>query len=284
MKQTISMLFGRSKIAFAVVILFAFGLLAGVLFSFPEMKLKQKIISSLETQSHVVIEQGDINIGFLNIEGSDLLIRSDNPLWPAILINSIHIAPKWLTLFSKNPGVHLDMQLSGGTLAADMFRDGTLNAVASQLSLEPLLPKDQLIKVSGLLAETELATTVPLKKTTESLLQLTLKGVNIVGSRGMKLSLNLGDINLNGTGHGRSFKITALTADNGDLAINGQGNILLGRNLAATQVKMKISVRPQKNVDPMLVELLTLGSRQTASGSYELNLTGTLSELLYHNL
>ena len=279
MKQTILMLFSRSKIALAVILLFIFGLLAGIFFSFPEMKIKQLLISSIERQGHVVIEQGDIDIGFLSIEGSDLLIRPENPLWAPISINSLHIAPLWLTLLAKNPGVHLDMQLSGGTLWADMFRDGALKATASQLTLGPLLPKDQAIKVSGLLADMKLSGAIPLGKTSESFVALTLKNVKVTGNSTLKMALNLGDIVINGTGRGRSFKIVSLKADRGDLSISGKGSILLGRDLPSTRVNIKMEIDPEDTVDPMVVELLRLGTRQTPNGSYELSLSGPLSEL-----
>ncbi len=279
MKQTILMLFSRSKIALVVILLFIFGLLAGILFSFPEMKIKQLLISSIERQGHVVIEQGDINIGVLSIEGSDLLIRPENPSWEPISINSLHIAPLWLFLLTKNPGIRLKMQLSGGTLLADMFRDGTLVATASQLNLAPLLPKDQAVKVSGQLAEMKLSGTISLGKTSESFVALTLKNVRATGNRALKMELNLGDIVINGTGRGRSFKIVSLKADRGDLSISGKGSILLGRDLSSTRVNIKMDIHPEETADPMVVELLKLGTRQTANGSYELSLSGSLSEL-----
>lgn len=282
MKHIASILFNKSKLALAVFILFVCGLLSGVFFSFPEMKIKQYIISSIETQAHVVIDQGDIRLGFLSIKGSDLLIRPENPFWPTISINSFYIAPQWLSLFSPNPGVHMDMQLFGGKLRADMSRDGALKVVASQLNLGLISPADQALKVSGQLVELALASVIPLDKDSESLLALSLKNVNIAGNSDFPLALKLGDIAINGTGRGRSFKISSLQADKGDLSINGKGNVLLGRDLASTQVNMKIDLVPEDNVDPLLVELITLGARQTPGGSYELNLFGVLSELSFH--
>ncbi|MCK5069180.1 MAG: type II secretion system protein GspN [Desulfocapsa sp.] len=281
MKHTISRLFNKSKIILVALILFIFGLVAGIFFSFPEMKVKQKIISAIETQGHVIVDQGEITMGFLTIKGSDFLIRPENPLWPTISIDSFSITPQWLTLLSKNPGVRLDMQLFGGKLWADIFRDGTLIAAASQLNLGLLLPKEQAIKVSGQLEKMTLASVVPLGKTSESLVTLTLKSVNVTGNSDLPLSLNLGDVAINGTGRGRSFKIMTLRADKGDLQINGNGSLLLGRDLASTQVNMKIEMRPEAQIDPMLVDLLTLGSRQTPNGGYELKLSGTLSKLLF---
>ncbi|MDX2496182.1 MAG: type II secretion system protein GspN [Desulfuromusa sp.] len=275
------MLFRKSKIIVVALILFILGLLTGVFFSFPEMKVKQKVISAIETQGHIIVDQGEITMGFLAIEGSDFLIRPENPLWPSISIDSFSITPQWLTLLSKNPGVRLDMQLFGGTLSAEMFRDGTLSAAASQLNLALLLPKEQAIKVSGQLEKMTLTSVVPLRKTSESLVTLTLKSVNITGNSGLPLSLNLGDVAINGTGRGRSFKIMTLRADKGDLQINGNGSLLLGRDLASTQVNMKIEMRPEAQIDPMLVDLLALSSRQAPNGSYELKLSGPLSELLF---
>jgi hypothetical protein len=173
------------------------------------------------------------------------------------------------------------MQLCGGTLWADVFKDGRLSVEASQIDLGFLLPKDQQMKISGLLAKMKLASTVPLAKTSESLLAVALKGVKIAGQSGMNLSLNLGDIDISGIGRGRSIKIVSLNADKGDLSISGKGSVLLGHDLPSTQVNMKIEIRPENTADPMLVELLKLGTRHISNGSYELTLSGPLSELLF---
>jgi hypothetical protein len=93
------------------------------------------------------------------------------------------------------------------------------------------------------------------------------------------LALNLGDIVINGSGRGRSFKIISLTTDRGDLSVSGKGSILLGRDLSTTRVNMKMEIRPQASVDPMVLDLLKLGTHQAANGNYELNLSGSLSEL-----
>jgi len=279
MKHSISTLFSKSKIALATLILFTFGLLAGLLVSFPEVKIKHQIISSIETRGHVSITQGDINIGFLSISGSDLLIQPENSLWSAIPITSLNLSPQWLTLLSTNPGVHLNMQLFNGTLSADMFQDGSLSLVASQLDLAFLSPRDPTITVSGQVAEMTLSSVVPLKKTSDSLLELTLKNVNVTKNGDLKLAINLGDVVFSGTGRGRSFKIISLKTDKGDLSVSGKGSILLGRNLPSTKFNVKLEIRPEASVDPMVVELLKLAAKQSPNGSYELSLSGTLPKL-----
>ena len=279
MKPSISKLFSKSKIALATLVLFSLGLFAGFLFSFPALKIKQKMITSIETQGDVTITQGDINIGFLSIHGSDLLIQPENPLWPTIPIHSFDLSPQWLTLFSSNPGVQLNMQLLDGTLTADIFRDGTLNLVASQLNLAILSQKEQAMTLSGQLEKMTLASVVPLKKSSDSLLTLTLKNVNISKNGDLKLALNLGDIVIKGFGRGRSFKIISLTTDKGDLSVSGKGGLLLGRDLSTTRLNIKMEIRPQASVDPMILDLLKMGTHQAANGSYELNFSGSLSEL-----
>lgn len=280
MKHTISGLFNKFKLVLVALVLFISGLAAGIFFSFPELKVKQQIISAIETQAHVVVDQGEITMGFLAIEGSGFLLRPENPLWPTIPIDSFSLAPQWLTLLSGNPGVRLNVQLFGGKLRAEVFRDGSLSAAASQLNLGLLPSKEQAIKLSGQLEKMTLTSVVPLGKTSESHVAVTLRGVNATGNSNVPVSLNLGDVAINGAGRGRSFKIMTLSADKGDLQVNGSGSFLLGRDLASTQVNMKIEMRPEAQIDPMLVDLLTLGSRQMANGGYELKLSGALSELL----
>ena len=279
MKPSISKIFSKSKIALATLVLFSCGLFVGFLFSFPSLKIKQKIITSIETQADVSIAQGDINIGFLSLYGSDLLIQPKNTLWPAISINSLKLSPHWLSLVSTNPVVQLDMHLFDGTITADISRDGTLNLVASQLNLAFLSQKDRALNLSGQLETMTLSSDVPLKRTSDSLLTLTLKNINVSKGIDLKLKLNLGDVVIEGTGRGRSFKIISLKADRGDLSVSGKGSLLLGRDLSTTHVNMKMEIRPEATANPMLLDLLKLGTRQTANGSYELSLSGSLSEL-----
>ncbi|WP_321368627.1 type II secretion system protein GspN [uncultured Desulfuromusa sp.] len=279
MKYTVSTLFNKSKIILLTLILFSLGLFAGILFSFPEAKVKQIIISSLETQGQVSVTQGDINISLFGIDGSNLQIQPENPLLPTIPIKSLAITPHWLSLLSKNPGGHLDMQLFDGTLTADIYRDGTLNLAASELNLASLSLTDQTLTITGQLAEMSLSSVVPLQKTSDSLISLSLKDINIARNSDLKLAINLGDIVINGTGRGRAFKITSLQAAEGDLAISGRGRILLGKSLPSSKINLKMEIRPQETADPMIVELLQLGTRKTADGSYELSLSGSLSDL-----
>lgn len=237
------------------------------------------MISTLETQGQLSVTKGDFNLSLFGIDGSNLQLQPNNTLLPAISIQSLSVTPHWFSLLSKNPGGHLQMRLFDGTLTADMFRDGTLNLAASQLNLAPLSLTDQTLTISGQLTEVTLSSVVPLQKTSASLIRLTLKDINIARNSGLKLAINLGDVVINGTGRGHAFKITSLKADNGDLSISGRGSILLGRNLSASKINMKMEIRPQQTADPMIVELLQLGSRRTPDGSYELSLSGSLSDL-----
>ncbi|SEA63111.1 type II secretion system protein N [Desulfuromusa kysingii] len=273
------MLFNKSKITLATLILFSLGLFAGIIFSFPEAKVKQIIISTLETQGQLSVTQGDINISLFGIDAANVQIQPDNPLLPTIPIQSLTITPRWLSLLSKNPGGHLDMRLLSGTMTADMFRDGSLNLDASQLNLAPLSLTDQTLIISGQLTEMSLSSVVPLQKNSASLIRLTLKDINVARNSDLKLAINLGDIVINGSGRGHAFKITSLQASEGDLSISGRGNILLGRDINTTKINMKLEIRPQESADPMIVELLQLGSRKTANGSYELTLSGSLADL-----
>ena len=280
MKYITSILFKRSKIAVITLVLFIIGLLVGLFFSFPQTKIKQQIISSFEKQGHVLVKQGDVQIGLLGIEGVQFLIQPENLSLPAIPIDSFIISPQWMTLISKNPGIRLEMKSFGGDVSADVFRDGTLKALASQLDLSLILPEKQTVKLSGQLETMTLESTVPLQKSSPTVLELVFKNVSFQGENPFPFSLNLGDVVLNGTGRGRSFEITSLRAVNGDLNLDGNGTFILARNFSSSRIKMKINIRPENQLDPTLLELLNLGARQAPDGSYDINLSGILRELL----
>lgn len=267
------------KIWLAGLLLFIFGLLLGLIFSFPTATLEKRLLQEVEARAQVKIETGGLALSPLfKLHGKHVVVRPESPVWPPVRIDSFDLSPLWLSLLSANPGARWDGRLLNGQIMVDVYRNGSLNVGADNLMLDLPLQEGSNLRLSGHLTQGQMQSTLPLGKTTKSNLQLVLDKMQLVGLDGLQKNLAMGTVVLQATGRGHSFKITSLEASGGDFALSGRGNFLLGRNLLSSRLNFRIEIRPTQNADPTLVSLLELAARKKADGSHELHLGGTLSK------
>ena len=88
----------------------------------------------------------------------------------------------------------------------------------------------------------------------------------------------LGEIVLEVDGQGRAMRITSLAAKGGDLDLNGEGTLLIGRTAATSRITLALQVRTGPNADPSIASLLELAGKPRPDGYYPLKLTGTLAK------
>lgn len=259
------------------LLLFFAGLLLGLIFSFPNASLEKRILQEVENRGQVQIETVGLSFSpLIKLHGKLTVVRPENPAWPPVSIDSFNMSPLWLSLFSGNPGARWDGRLLNGRLLADLYRDGTLDVVADNLVLDLPLMDNSELRLFGRVRKGEIQSAVPLRKTTESSLELILEDVRLAGLSSGSRDVTLGTIVLEATGRGNSFQVTRMESSGGDFALDGNGTFLMGRNLASSRLNLRAVIRPRPNADPNLVSLLDLAAPQRPDGSHQLQLTGTL--------
>jgi len=276
-KISVSAQFGWLKIVILGMILFIIGTLIGIAVSFPENLLAQRLIAMVEQQGRISIDKGQIHLGFINLNGKDLQISTHQKSFPPILIDKVTIAPLWGSLLSGNPGAQINADLLSGRLQADLFKDGLVDAAARDLHLDIPLQNGWNLTFLGQLQSATFNSVVPLTNASESQLQLVLSQASIRESGKDKDMLNLGKIDLQAAGKGRAFRITTLTAEGGDFAVSGRGNLRLGNSPATSAISLRLELRPTAEADQGLVELLKLAAKENANGLYELRISGNLA-------
>ncbi len=257
------------------VLLFLVGLLVGLVVTFPSSIIERRLVSLVEAEGQVRIEQGALRIGFFNIYGDNLVVRPNNADWLTVEVDSLKVSPAWLSLFVLNPTAKIDMRLWGGSLKAEVASDGAIAATATNLKFSLPLQQGSRLSFSGTLVRGEIETVVPLQEESASRIDLTLENGKLGG---LLKDIALGTVVLQATGRGEAFRVPTFVSNGGDYALTGGGNLLLRQDMAESRLNLRVEIRPQASADPAITELLGLVARERNDGTYQVRIGGSLAQ------
>ncbi len=260
------------------LIIFTLGLSIGIVLSLPSEMLEQRLIRFVEQQGQISITEGSFALGVISLTANNILIaeQPENKI-PAIRIDKATITPKWGSLLSSNPTVHLNSKLMSGSLIADVAKDGQVKATAKNLLLEVPLQNGWDMIVTGQVQQADLNSLFPLSKTSRTDLNVTLNNVSLREAGKDKAMINMGEIKLQAKGKGQAFRVSQLSVQNGDFDLSGQGNIRLGSTPQKSSISMRMTLKPNPSADPGLVELLKLAIKENSKGEFPLTISGNLA-------
>jgi type II secretion system protein N len=260
------------------------GMLTGVYLFFPADALKQRIIQEVEAHAGVAVQSLQIEqvslYPLLTLDAVGIELGLTGLPLP-IPIEALSIAPQWSTLLSADPGVLVQGSLMNGTITAGLLKSGAISARAAGLRFDLPMQKPLPFNVTGTLSEAAFDGGTQLDTETKTHLLLRLADVNVLGLELLKADgsgLALGEITLEAEGQGRSMRVKTISAKGGDLEVNGDGTLLIGRTSASSRIKLALQVRPGANVDPSITSLLDIFGKPDADGRYPLQVTGTLGK------
>ena len=260
------------------------GILTGVYLFFPAEALKQRIIQEMETRAGVAVQFVQIEqvslYPLLNLDARGIELGLTGLPRP-LLIETLSISPQWTTLLSADPGVLLRSSLMNGTISAGLMKSGAISARAAGLNFDLPIQEPLPFNVTGTLREAAFDGGTRLDKEAKTHLFLQLADVSVLGLELLKADgsrLALGEITLEAEGQGRSVRVKTLSAKGGDLDINGDGTLLIGRTSTNSRIKLALQVRPGTNADPSITSLLDIFGKPDADGRYSLQVTGTLGK------
>ncbi len=265
--------------------LFLLAFLAGIYLFFPAEVLKQRIIHEVTERSAAEIRIGRLALApLLTLKMSAINLLPPNAPWP-IEIDELHMAPRWLTLFSGNPAMRVKAELMSGTLTSGLQKNGTFTLRAEDLDFDLPLQEPLALRITGTLAEADLAGGIDFAKETQTRLALRLNAVRILGldlSGGGETTIDLGVITLQVNGQGRFMQINVLEASGGNLAVSGEGTLIVGQTKAASRLKLTLLIRPGADLDPNLRSLLELTGKPQADGRFPLQISGSLANPVFN--
>ena len=262
--------------------LFLFSLLCGFYLAFPSTALKQTIVRQFEKHLPVRIELAEANLlPLLTVTGKQVSVTLPSEATSILLIDSFSLSPKWLSTISGDPGIKGELLSSPGQTSFQWQKSGALEIQGSDMPFEIPLATSPAMRISGALKTAMVVTEIPIKKQTESLLEISLGLVTIRGLEaisGNPNGLQLGNLTLQATGQGNAFTIKNIQTSEGDLLITGQGTLILATSdPIRSRINLNVTVSAGKSADPTLASLLELAGTKQSDGSRKLRLTGTLA-------
>jgi type II secretion system protein N len=263
--------------------LFLFSLICGFYLAFPDTALKQTIVRQFEKHLPVRIELAEANLlPLLTVTGKQVSVTLPSEATSILLIDSFSLSPKWLSTISGDPGITGELNSSSGQIAFHWQKSGALEIQGSDMPFEIPLATSPAMRIAGTLKTAVVETEVPIKKQTDSLLEISLGRVTIRGLEaisGNPNGLQLGNLTLQATGQGNAFTIKNIQTSEGDLLITGQGTLILAAaDPIRSRINLNLTVSAGKSADPTLASLLELAGTKQPDGSRKLRLTGTLAK------
>ena len=261
---------------------FVLAFVVGLLLAFPTAPLKQQLVEAFRPyQASAELESLTLS-PLLALRGRNLTIRPANATLPPLAVERFSVRPLWLALLTADTGLQIDAELLQGTLQATTHKDGRLQAEAR--GLQVALPlQNGIATVSGTLAAGRLQRAAGGGQAAERSLSLNFSELSVQSpllAGTASRPLTLGQLTLEGDGRGQAFTITRLESKGGDVALTGNGSVLLGRSVASSRLNLNLTLRPAATMPGELRGLLDLLGPPAGDGSYQLKIAGTLASPL----
>ncbi len=265
---------------------FVLAFLCGFLLAFPVAPLKQWLVDGFKRHG-ATVEIATLQLSpRLVLEGERMSIRIDHSGLPPLMVERFSLRPLWLSLLGAEPGARVAAELLEGTLQAEVYAGGRVQAQASGLRFS-LPVGDGAATVSGTLAAGHLQRSGgdgPSATHTFSLVfgDLLVTTPLLAGMAGHPLAL--GEVTVEASGRGPSYSITRLESRGGDLSLSGSGTVLAGSSLENSRLNLTLKLRPAATIPAALRGLFDLMAPPAGDGSYQLKIVGTLAQprLLHH--
>ena len=261
--------------------LFLLGLLVGLYLFFPAEVLKQRIIQEVATRTGAQLQIEQLTLYPLLTLDAERLNFDMTGLPQVLEVERLSISPQWSTLLSGDPGAQLHVNIMNGTITAGLLKSGAINASAAGLRFDLPIQEPLPFNITGTLSEVTVDAAIRLDPETKTHLLLRLVDVKVLGLQLLKADgpgLALGEITLEAEGQGRALQVKTLSVKGGDLDVDGEGTLLIGRTSASSRIKLSLQVRPGPNADPSIISLLEISGKPDADGRYPLQLTGSLDK------
>jgi len=267
-------------------VLLLVGIVAGYYLFFPTVSLQQRLEREIAARTPLTARVRAASLLFppgLKAEGIHLQARTgqDAQAPAGIDITALKIAPLWRSLGGANPGLTFRADLLGGTAEGNLLKNGSVEAKARQLAFSVPLGAGVPLQLTGRLARGEFTGAWPPQPAGETRLELNfdrfdLGGLAALGATGDVLPL--GTVTLTGNGRGNALKIDRLSASGGNVEVTGEGTLMLSEPLERSRLNLSLVLRPGRQLDKALADLLDLFAQAQPDGSYRLRVTGPVAQ------
>ncbi|BCA80386.1 type II secretion system protein GspN [Desulfuromonas sp. AOP6] len=254
----------------------------GLYIFFPMDALRERLEQELSADPQMQISMDSLKLTFPPaLVATDIQVRAAG-LPQDIVMESLQVKPLWLSLFSSNPGVKLKAQMYNGQVEANVKKRGEIEALAGSLRFELPVAPGSSIQVALTVDEIAFSGSWPIRPDTEtaltaSLRELSLTGMNAIGAESD--TLQLGAVRVQGGGKGPALRLETIENSGGDATLAGSGTLLLTEPVGRSRVNLTFGLTPGAGFDPALRDTLGLFAKADNSGTFNLRLMGTLSNV-----
>lgn len=270
------------KFYLGVPVLLLVGFIAGFYLFFPTSVLQQRLEAEIAGRTPMDVRIGSVSLLFppgLRANG----VRLTNGSPPTeFTIDQVKLSPLWRTLIGKNPGIVFDSTVLGGQVAGNLRKDGSLSANLQNLTFSAPVGGALPIQLTGQLGKGDFSGALPLQSAAQTTLALGFEQMRVSGLAALGLTddtLPLGTVTLTGSGRGNALKIDRLSASGGNLEVTGDGTVMLAEPLDRSRLNLNLVLRPGRQLDTTLADLLQLFAQAEPDGSFRLRLTGSLRQV-----
>jgi type II secretion system protein N len=263
------------------------GIVAGFYLFFPASALQQRLELEIAARTPLDARIEEVSLLFpLGLQGKGIHLAARKPAAgspPAgFTVTALKLTPLWRTLIGSNPGLAFQADVQGGQIDGSLWKNGSLEARLQQLSFSAPVGAGVPLLLTGQLGNGEIAGAYPLQPTSETRLNLSFDRIELGGLTSLGLTsdtLPLGTVSLVGNGRGNALKVERLAASGGSLEVTGEGTVMLSEPLARSRLNLNLVLRPGRQLDRGLTDLLELFAQAEPDGSYRLRLTGPLTQV-----
>jgi type II secretion system protein N len=264
------------------------GIIAGFHLFFPASALQQRLELEIAARTPLDARIENVSLLFpLGLKGKGIHLAARKAASAAsppagFTVTALELTPLWRTLFGRNPGLAFQADIQGGQIEGSLWKNGSVEARLQQVAFSAPVGAGVSLLMTGQVGKGEVVGAWPLQPTSETRLNLSFARLDIGGLASLGMTsdaLPLGTVSLVGSGRGNALKVERLTASGGSLEITGEGTVMLSEPLARSRLNLDLVLRPGRQLDKGLTDLLELFAQAEPDGSYRLRLTGPLTQV-----
>lgn len=254
--------------------------LIGFLVFFPEDTLRQKMQYELAKNipGKVVVGAASLRLPY-SIQADDLFIRLDDRNIPDLKLDSLTLTPHLSSLIGR-PGVCFKAKDGNGNISGSVSKAGAVSIDIENYPIEQPVQGFAELRLTGKINSGQFETDLQPDPDKKSIINLQAVELNLNGTRSLGLTadrINLGQLDLEIIGKGRSLSITKATLSGGDVLAEVGGTFLVGRTIPSTRLNLKFSAKAAASLDPSVSSLFELIGTLGRDGARKVTVRGTLA-------
>ena len=263
----------------AALLVFCF-FLALFLF-FPADALRDRLELEIRENSPLTVSMAKAELLFpFGITIEKVRLQPPGEKMPQFQLESLRATPAWMSLFSE-PAADLEARLYGGRVEGSLRRHGGFEAQIAQIAIAALFPEDLPYRGAGRLGGTVSADGAPHLAATQTTFDLALEDAAALGLERIGIQsgrIGLGQIRARGSVQGNSIRVEEITADGGDLIVDGRATLLVAKSPQLSRITAQLDIRPTQSLDPAARDLFLLsGVEPDREGVYRFRISGSLA-------